>query len=109
MNKDEQELIELENKVLAAEDQGLPIDEFVLKEIEILQRTIDQFIIEMKQNGRYNDISVAEIEIGQYAAMKKLAQKINYPFDIYDEKIKLVQCRIFGEENWETFFADKNK
>ena len=44
MNKninDKQELIELEEKIKIAEESGAPIEEFVLREIEILQQTID--------------------------------------------------------------------
>ena len=109
MNKninDKQELIELEEKIKIAEESGAPIEEFVLREIEILQQTIDIFIKEKTQEGLLNDIAVAEAEIRQYSAMRQLAVKINYPTEKYTEHIKEVQCRLLGENNWKTFFGN---
>ena len=64
----------------------------------------------MKEQGRdiENDFDIAEMEIRQFAAMKQLAKKINAPVEEYDEKIKQVQCRIFGKENWENLFGNKD-
>lgn len=104
---DEQELINIEQQIKQAEAQGQPIEKFVLREIEILQQTIDTFVNKMSKEGRLEDAQIASIEIRQYAAMKQLAQKINLPYEQYDKHIKAIQCRIFGEENWETFFGNK--
>lgn len=104
MTTDEQKLKNLENQIKYAEENGLSIEEYVLAAINILQDIIDQFLNEMEKQGRMNAPEVARIEIRQYATMKSLAQKINHPVDKYDEQIKKAQCRIIGEENWETFF-----
>lgn len=37
--------------------------------------------------------------------MKQLAAKIGDPTDVYDENIKRVRIRIFGEENCKRFFS----
>lgn len=108
-SSDKQELIELEHKIKQAESQNKPIEQYILREIEILQNTIDTFLREMEKQGRLNDIAVAEAEITQYSAMRQLAQKINLPAEQYTERIKQVQYRIFGEENWETFFGQDKK
>lgn len=102
----EQELAVLEEQIKQAEKNGEPIDKFVLREIDILQETIDLFMENMKAQGRTNEINIAEIEIRQYAAMKQLAQKINKPCDVYDNKIKQAKIRIFGEENYKNFFEN---
>ena len=97
----------LEYKIKQAQEHNEPIDNYVLHEISWLQQQLDIFLKKSKQEGKdiETDFDIAEIEIRQYAAMKQLAQKINHPCDIYDEKIKQVQVRIFGEENWENFFG----
>lgn len=108
MNKkmsDKEELIILEQKIKQAEAYGQPIDKYILREIEILQQTIDTFVEQMEKEGRLNDAQVGAVEIRQYSAMKQLSQKINLPVDKYDKLIKEVQCRIMGQDNWETFFG----
>lgn len=97
----------LEYKIKQAQEHNEPIDNYILHEISWLQQQLDIFLKKSKQEGKdiETDFDIAEIEIRQYAAMKQLAQKINHPCDIYDEKIKQVQVRIFGEENWENFFG----
>lgn len=97
----------LEYKIKQAQDNNEPIDTYVLREIEWLQQQLDLFLEKSKDEGKdiETDFEIAEIEIRQYAAMKQLAQKINQPTDIYDEKIKQIQIRIFGDENWENFFS----
>lgn len=97
----------LEYKIKQAQEHNEPIDNYILHEISWLQQQLDIFLEKSKQEGKdiETDFDIAEIEIRQYAAMKQLAQKISHPCDIYDEKIKQVQVRIFGEENWENFFG----
>ncbi|MGN0031023.1 MAG: hypothetical protein ACI37Q_03615 [Candidatus Gastranaerophilaceae bacterium] len=97
----------LEYKIKQAQEHNEPIDNYILREISWLQQQLDIFLEKSKQEGKdiETDFDIAEIEIRQYAAMKQLAQKINHPCDIYDEKIKQVQVRIFGEKNWENFFG----
>jgi len=100
---------ELEKKITQAQENNEPIDTYILQEIDWLQEQLDTFIKNSKEQGKdvEFDHDIAEIEIRQYAAMKQLAQKINYPYEIYDEKIKQVQIRIFGEENFDIFFGEK--
>lgn len=97
----------LEYKIKQAQENNEPIDSYILREIEWLQQQLDLFIEKSKDQGKdiETDFEIAEIEIRQYAAMKQLAQKINLPSNIYDKKIKQVQVRIFGKENWENFFS----
>lgn len=99
------ELLHLECKIKQAEAEGMPVDNFIKREIVLLQNSLDMFLKEMESKGRREDFDIAEIEIRQYAAMKQLAQKINHPCDIYDEKIKQVQIRVFGEEGYKQFFG----
>lgn len=99
---------DLESKIKQAEQNNKPIDKYVKKEIIWLEQQLQNFLQIMKEKGRTieTDFDIAEIEIRQYTMMKELAQKINMPTNIYDEKIKSIQCRIFGEENWENFFGN---
>ena len=64
---EELELEILEQKIKEAQLNNLPIDKFVLRQIEILQYTIDTFMKRMAGEDRLNDIQVVEIEIQQYA------------------------------------------
>ena len=106
----EQEIEYLEYKIKQAEQTGEPIDKYIRREISWLENQLDKFLNQMKEQGRDidTDYEIAVIEIRQYAAMKQLALKINEPLEQYDEKIKQVQCRIFGEEYWENFFGNNN-
>jgi len=97
----------LEYKIKEAEQNNEPIAPYISREIEWLQKELEKFLKISEQNGKdiNTDIEIAEIEIKQYAAMKQLAQKASLPTDEYDELIKKVQIRIFGEENLENFFG----
>ena len=102
------ELKLLQEKINAAEAHNQPIDEYIERTIVLLQKSLDIFKKNMAEQGRDEmDTIVAQIEIQQFSAMKQLAQKIDLPTDKYDELIKQVQIRIFGEENWENFFGGK--
>ncbi len=103
---DENILIELEKKIKHAEENNLPLEEYVLPAINILENSINTFLKNMEQKGELNKPEIAHIEIRQYAAIKNLAEKINLPTQKYDELIKKAQCRIFGEKNWEIFFKN---
>ena len=97
----------LEYKIKQAQEHNEPIDNYVLREISWLQQQLDIFLEKSKEEGKdiEPDFDIAEIAIRQYAAMKQLAQQINHPCDIYDEKIKQVQIRCFGEEGYKQFFG----
>ncbi len=109
-NNSEQEIEYLEYRIKQAEQNGEPVDSYVRREISWLENQLEKFLQKMKDDGQdiENNYEIAEIEIQQYAAMKQLASKINEPLEQYDEKIKQVQCRIFGEENWENFFGSSD-
>ena len=108
-DNDEQEIQYLEYRIKQAQENNEPIDSYVKREIEWLEKQLDKFLVQMKEQGRdiENDIDIAEMEIRQYATMRNLAQKIGLPAELYDTKIKQVQIRIFGEKNWENFFGNK--
>ncbi len=107
-NLQEKELAELEQKIKTAQANGENIDKYVLRQIEILQNSVDAFLKQMEKENRLNDVHVAQIEIRQYSVMKELAKKINLPDEKYNALIKQAQIRIFGEENWENFFSEND-
>ena len=106
MNNNENELVELEQKIKLAEKKGLPVKDFILREIELLEQSIEQFVAQMEKEDRLNDVNIASIEIRQYATIRELAKKINVPYEKYDNLIKNVKIRIFGEENYDKFFEE---
>lgn len=106
MNNNEKELVELEQKIKLAQKNGSPIKEFILREIELLEQSIEQFVAQMGKENRLNDINIASIEIRQYATIRELAKKINIPYEKYDNLIKNVKIRIFGEDNYDKFFEE---
>lgn len=95
----------LEKKIQLAIQENKPIKSLVEQQIKLLQEAHDEFISAAKIKG-YNMQSpqVGEIEIQQFSAMKALAQKIGLPVQEYDELIKNVKIRVFGEENYKRFF-----
>lgn len=98
----------LQEKIEIAQKENRPIKEYVQKQIEILQESHDEFILQAKSQGyEMNNPKVGEIEVRQYSAMKQLAQKIGLPVEKYDKMIYDVQVRIFGEENAKRFFGEQ--
>jgi hypothetical protein len=106
----DEEIEYLEHKIKEAEEKGESIEPYIIQEIDWLRKQLRMFLQKMQNEGKdiERDYNIAKIEVRQYAAMKQLALKINAPTNIYDEKIKQVQCRIFGEENWDNFFGEEN-
>lgn len=100
----ETELEILEQKIKEAQANGISIDKFVIRQIEILQDSINTFMKRMEAEDRLNDIQIVEIEIQQYAVMRELAKKINLQTDKYDNHIKEVKKRIFGTEDIDKIF-----
>jgi len=98
----------LDYKIKEAERNNEPIAPYIKKEIVWLENELKNFLQKSEQQGKniQTDIQIAEIEIRQYAVMKQLAEKAHLPIEKYDEHIKQVQIRIFGEENWENFFGN---
>lgn len=97
----------LQKQIEKAQAENKPIDSYVKQQIKILQESHDEFINTATSQGySLNHPQVGEIEVQQYSAMKHLAQKIGLPVDEYDELIKKVQIRVFGEENAKRFFGN---
>lgn len=95
----------LQRQIEAAEKKGQPIKTYVEQQIDLLKMSHDEFIKTAQKEGyELNNPQLAQVEIQQYSAMKQLAQKIGLPVDEYDNLIKNVQVRIFGEENYKRFF-----
>lgn len=98
----------LQGKIERAVAENRPIDDYVKKQISLLKESHDEFIHTAQKRGySLNSPQVGEIEVQQYSAMKALAQKIGLPVEEYDELIKKVQIRVFGEENYRRFFENK--
>jgi len=98
----------LQKQVEAAEMAGQPIKTYVKQQIDLLKVSHDEFIkTAQKQGYELNNPQVAKVEIQQYSAMRQLAQKIGLPVEEYDDFIKQVQIRVFGEENYNRFFKNK--
>lgn len=98
----------LQQKIEIAEKQNKPIRSLVEQQIKLLNEVHDEFIAEAKLKGfDVNSKDVGEIEIRQYSAMKQLAQKVGLPVEEYDEYIKKVRIRVFGEENYKRFFEEQ--
>ena len=99
----------LQQQVEKAESENKPIQGLVRQQIKLLQEAHDEFIYTAKNRGYdMRNPQVGEIEVRQYSAMKQLAQKIGLPVEEYDELIKNVKIRVFGEENYKRFF-EQNK
>lgn len=98
------ELLELEEKIKKAQEECKPIEKYILRQIEILKLSLEEF---RKESGLSdNDITLCETELRQYAVMKQLAQKANLPIKEYDDLIANVQIRIFGESNYAKLFKE---
>lgn len=99
---------QLQVQIDAAEKAGKPITDLVQKQIAILKDTHDVFVKEALENGyQLTNQKLGEIEVRQYSAMKQLAQKVGLPVEEYDEYIKKVRIRVFGEENYKRFFEEQ--
>ena len=103
---DTQELKFLEEKIKLAEQNGQPIEKYILREIEILQKAIDTFVEQAKERNNLDEFDIGEIEIRQYATIRQLAQSINLSTEKYDNAIKAVKIRLFGEENYDILFGE---
>lgn len=98
----------IQKQIENAEKNGQPIKTFVKQQIELLKSSHDEFMRTVKKQGYdINNPRIGDIEVKQYTAMKQLAQKIGLPVDEYDKLIKNVRIRIFGEENYKSFFENK--
>lgn len=92
----EKELLELEEKIKKAQEENKPIQKYILRQIEILKLCFEEF--KTLSGLADNDITLCEIEIRQYAAMRELAKKAKLPIQEYEDSIERIQIRIFGEK-----------
>lgn len=96
----------LQRKIEEAQKLNKPIDNYVKQQIDLLKDAHDEFIKTAQAEGfELTNPKLGELEIQQISAMKQLAQKIGLPVKEYDEKIKAIQIRVFGKENYERFFG----
>ena len=97
----------LQQKIEIAEKQNKPIKSLVEQQIKLLNEVHDEFLAEAKIKGYdLSNPALGEIEVRQFSAMKALAQKIGLPVEEYDELIKNVKIRVFGEENYKKMFKE---
>jgi hypothetical protein len=95
----------LQKKIELAEKANQPVESYVRQQIELLEAAHDEFISQAQHEGySLEHPRVGEIEIQQYNAMKQLAKKIGIPYEKYDELIREVQVRIFGEDITKQYF-----
>lgn len=107
-NASEQFFKRLQQQVEKAELENRPIQNLVKQQIKLLQEAHDEFIATTKNKGySLQNPQIGEIEIQQFSAMKALAKKIGLPVEEYDDLIKNVKIRVFGEENYKRFFENK--
>ena len=99
----------LQQMIEQAQKDNKPYSHYIKRQIELLENAHDEFVARAQKEGYdMNNVNVAETEIKQFSAMRALAEKAGLPVEKYDELIKKVQIRIFGEENYENLFG-KNK
>ena len=96
----------LKKKIEQAQKENKPYTHYIKRQIELLEGAHDEFVARAQKEGYdLNNINIAETEIKQFSAMRALAEKAGLPVEKYDELIKKVQVRIFGEENYENLFG----
>jgi len=99
---------QLQQQIDVAEKIGKPVKELVEKQIAILKETHDEFIKNATAQGyEMTNKKLGEIEVRQFSAMKQLALKVGLPVEEYDEYIKKVRVRVFGEENYKRYFEEQ--
>ena len=105
MRDNTKQFLEIQKLVEEAEAKGESITLLVREQIALLRDSHDEFLKWAKAMG-YDLLSprVGDIEVAQYSAMKQLAAKIGDPTEEFDEQIKSVRIRVFGEVNYKNFF-----
>jgi len=96
----------LQKQIEEAQKANKPIDSYVKQQINLLKDAHDEFVKQAQAKGyELTNPRVGEIEVQQISSMKQLAQKIGLPVQEYDDMIKAVRIRVFGEANYERFFG----
>lgn len=105
-----QDLVQRSNEIIRqikdAEKLNKPIEKLVKEQITIMECQKDEFLKQAEQLG-LDELERARVEIQIYSNIKFWVKKIGLPVEKYDELIKNVQIRIFGEENYKRFFEDQ--
>lgn len=98
----------LQEKIMKAQDENEPIDNYVKEQIDLLQGAHDEFVKKAAREGFDIDTNdmVAETRIKQYSAMKQLAMKIGMPADEYDKAMNDIRTKVLGEEITKKYFGD---
>lgn len=107
MTENEKKFLEYQTKIEQAQQNNLPINNYVLQQIKLLEKSHEEFLEKAVEKGY--DLSlprIGEIEIGQILSMKQLAEKINLPTEKYDNMVRDVRIRIFGEKGYKQFFEN---
>lgn len=111
MDKDslrEQQFKKLQEEIEKAKLEKRPFEHLIIQQIQILKDVHKEFISKALAEGySLKHPRLGEIEVRQFTEMKVLAKKANLPTNEYDELIKQVKIRVFGEENYENFFGNK--
>ena len=109
MNNNQKMFRELQQQIDAAEKVGKPVKDFVLQQIALLKNVHDEFIKTATSEGyELTNPKIGEIQVRQFSVMKQLAKKVGLPIEEYDNMIKEIRIRIFGEENYKRFFESNN-
>lgn len=107
MSESEKKFLEYQLKIEQAKKNNMPIDNYVIQQIKLLEKAHDEFLEKAVKKGY--DLTLPriwEIKIGQILSMKQLAKKINLPTEKYDSQLKEIRIRIFGKENYKNFFEN---
>ncbi len=97
----------LQQKIEQAQRENKPYAHYIERQIKLLEEAHDEFVAKVTKEGYdLNSPNIGEVEVRQYSAMRALAEKAGLPLEKYDEMIKSVQVRIFGEENYERLFGN---
>ena len=99
----------LQKQIEAAEKNGEPIDSYVKQQIALLEDAHAKFLTAATAQGyELSNLQLGEIEMQQFSAMRQLAQKIGLPTQEYDDRIREVRIRIFGEANYKRFYENED-
>ena len=77
----------------------------VIQQIEKLQEKHDEFVLAAKKSGvDLNNYKIGAIEIKFYTLIKALSEKLGLSTEKYDNAIKEIEIRTFGQDGYEQFF-----
>lgn len=97
---------QLQTQIEQAQKNNQPIDDYIKKQLRILEIAHDEFVKKADEAGHTLETNPrrSEIEIKQYSAMKQLAKKIGLSQEKYDNAIKNIRIKVLGEDITKTYF-----